>query len=354
MGRTLDVLKRRQPPQGFRLETIFAAAPAAPSFPAAAHADRDAVRGDGPGPKEAAAPPPEPAEEYPYFIEVGGPNRKLEASPAVLVSAQTAPGKHAPAATPAVPGSASAAATTSAPAAATSSRSAPAPLIVPSLTETRPLSVSFSPWPAEPRTGRIMAPEAIAFHQPEHPVSKEYVQLLEKMLLGPTARVVVLSGLAPEAGASTVALNLAVTATRPHQRQVLLVEGQTANLAGRLGLDETAGIEEVLAGTLALEHAVHKTLVPGLHVLTARAADEGPLAPEAVRWLLWWMRERFDLILVDGPSLHSTAALALWAAACDAVYLVAPHSQSLTHSWPRTLGPLASRLKGVIHTRAED
>jgi Mrp family chromosome partitioning ATPase len=257
------------------------------------------------------------------FIEVGGPNKKIELSPSLVV-------KHPP-----------------------QPKVQPPHVAGAQLTETQPMAVAFAPWPSTPAP-RAIAPDAIAYHQPEHPVSKEYAALCE--LIVPKgapagARVLLLSGARPRVGTTTVLLNLAVTAARGGARRVALFEADSAHpaLAARLGQQATAGVHDVLAGNLALEQAILATPLTSLSLLPA-GKPSGPLTGEALAWLIGWMRSRFDLILIDGPPLAETAALAPLAALCDGIYLVLPQGEvPEVLSIPR----LGGRLRGLIHTRFE-
>src|SRR5207247_2960919 len=105
------------------------------------------------------------------FIEVGGPRRQLEASPSVLA---------APA--PRGPMSINRVAAESAPAASASVK----PLIPPS--ERAEQEVVFLPIPPTPPPlsppGQRFAPELLAYHHPDHPVTEQY-RGLWKALAGP-------------------------------------------------------------------------------------------------------------------------------------------------------------------------
>ena len=236
----------------------------------------------------------EPAEEEIPFIEVGA-HRAMEASPSVLAAG--------PARAP---------------------MPAEAPL---------PAGVTFRPSPAEalPRRPHF-APDVIAHHQPEHPVSNQYRELLAAMTspaVGGSAAVLVLMPALPGADAAAVLLNLAVTAARKGGRRVIVVDADLKNptLAGRLGLDARPGLADVLAGVVTPEQALQPTGQPNLAVLTAGGPPPaGPrLIVETPASLLRCLRQCCGLALVLGPAWPDAAALA---AACDVVYLVLPEQEA--------------------------
>src|SRR5207237_5730280 len=77
------------------------------------------------------------------------------------------------------------------------------------LTEAKPMSVVFEPWPAMLVPSRGIAPEVIAFHQPRHAISQQYAALLVKIVEGQTGtgtKTILLSGSKPNVGATTALL----------------------------------------------------------------------------------------------------------------------------------------------------
>ena len=280
------------------------------------------------------------AEEVPY-IEVGGPNKKVELSPGLM--------KHPPQAAPRPP----------------HLPAEPAPLVVKPMTAyvtpAKPMAVAYEPWPGTTPVPVGVGAEIIAYHQPEHATSKEYAALLQTLRAGLTtggAGVLLLAGLKPKVGTSTVLLNLAVLAAQAQNLRVMLIDGngQRPDLAQRLGRSASAGFMDVIEGAVALEQAIVKIGIGSLHLLptAASAKTHRPLTAEAMSWLIAWLRERYDLILVDGPSAEDPAALAVQLPHADGVYLVLPRGATATGASQdgiaQTLRRMGGRLCGLIHT----
>jgi Mrp family chromosome partitioning ATPase len=286
-------------------------------------------------PTHAEAQPRQEEEEY-LFIEVG-PDKKIDGSPAVLAK----------------PGPAAAVARRP-PGLVAESKSATvaAPVMRPS----RPMSVAFEPWPGD--VAKYVAPEIITYHQPDHAASKQYAELFEKVSEGlGGSRAILFTGAVTKSGTTTVLLNLAFSGCR-HKRRVAVIEGNLARpaLDERLGLQAKPGWHEFLAGQVGLEKALQQTAEPGLAVLTAGTGTRSGLSPEAYRWALGWLRERFDLVLIDAPEASDHAALTVLVPSADGVYLVLPQNTTETHQ----LGDVApsivrmgGRLRGLIHTQFE-
>jgi Mrp family chromosome partitioning ATPase len=275
------------------------------------------------------------------FVEVGAPGKGIEMSPLLVkhppqVKMQP---PHAPAARNVAP---------------------PKTTPVVNLTDARPMTVAYESWP-RPAAGGAIAAEIIAHHQPEHRITKEYTALADKMLPaigGPRSRVLMLCSVYPHGGATTVLLNVAVVAAGQH-RHVVVVDMNLAHpaLAVRLGHGVAIGVPDVITGTRAIEQAVVPTTIGDLHLLAAGAPSKnnGTLTTEAMGWLAAWLRERYDVILIDGPCVENAADLAVLAPFADGIYLVLPQEKAGTLG--RGIAPAIARhggrLCGLIHTHFE-
>lgn len=278
-------------------------------------------------------------EEAPY-IEVGGPDKKVELSPGLIH-------KHPPQPRIQPPHVAV---------------EKPSAVPVADLTAARPMTVSFEAWPGAAMAPGGVAPEVIAYHDPEHAVSRQYAELLGKMLHdlpSEAARVLLLAGVRPRVGTTAVLLNLAVTAARAKKRRVALLDAHWSSpgLAARLGHEPTVGVPDALGGRLALEQAVLRTALPNLDLLPAGASGKAIAAPSAAAaaWLVAWLRGRYELVLIDGPALGTPADVAALAPQVDGAYLVLPQGEASAEAQEcgQTLIRQGARLRGLIHTHFE-
>jgi Mrp family chromosome partitioning ATPase len=270
-------------------------------------------------------------EEVP-FVEVGDPKKKLEVSPALL--------KHPPQPAPQPPHVIVETA---------------AKALTAQLTAAKPMTASLAPWTAPTPTAIQVHAEVIAFHQPDHPASKQFAELLNALhgtLTAQAAKVLLFCGLRPNVGAANVLLNLAVTAALKLQVRVLILDTR-GGLVERLGLPRAAGLGEVLSGTLALEQALVKTGIGSLFLLPA--GKPCALTREAMAWLVAWLRERFDLVMIHGPTMNNVALSGAQATCADGVYLVMPQGEpgDAVQEIGRAIGGMGGRLSGLIHTHFE-
>lgn len=276
--------------------------------------------------EETDAQAPEEGEEVP-FIEVG-PRRSMEASPSVLACAPPAPRPLTP-----------------------------APSAAPGLSE-GPRHVAFRPVPVRPR----LAPELVAFHDPEGPAGVQYRELLTALLAAPRERsspppkLLLFTAAQPGAGTTTILLNVAISAAREGRWRVAVVDANPRRpaVAARLGLAETPGMCEVLARSVALEEALREAAPTGLTVLTAGGpgSNAGPrFAAETARSVLHRLRQRFDLVFVDGPPWDGRTEAAALGGACDAVYVVLAEYEAETPQTDRLLQTIpaqGARFAGCI------
>ena len=137
------------------------------------------------------------------------------------------------------------------------------------------------------------------------------------------------SALAPDVGTTTVVLNLAISLARQGGLRIVVVDGHRARpaLADRLGLRGRPGLAEVLGGTESLASALQETGLPHLTALTAGEGDSTHrlrALDETCRPVLRQLRDRFDVVLIDGPARAASGETLGLEAACDAVYVVIP------------------------------
>ncbi|MGY2002869.1 polysaccharide biosynthesis tyrosine autokinase [Blastococcus sp. SYSU DS1024] len=164
------------------------------------------------------------------------------------------------------------------------------------------------------------------------------------------SRVIVVAGAVPGEGASTVAVNLAVSLARSGSR-VLLIEGdlRRPRVARQLGLPAGPGLTDVLAGTAELDEVTRPWGQSTLTVL-----DAGPLPAEpaeqlgspTMQSLLEQARDGYDHVIVDAPPLLSVVDGAVLTALADGCLLVVRHGRT-------TQDQLAEGTAAINRVRAE-
>jgi Mrp family chromosome partitioning ATPase len=195
----------------------------------------------------------------------------------------------------------------------------------------------FCPAPPEAlRRHSKIATELIAFHDPDDPVSNQYHDVFTALTTAlPSGRPLALlfTSPMPDTPVTDVLLNVAVTAARLGRRRVAVLDGNLLKpgVAQRLGLADTIGLRQVLAGTMPLDNALQKTEQENLFALTASAENEVAtlrFVAETLRSVVRQLRQRFDLVFVAGPTWDGNAEPLQAAIACDATYLVLPAQEA--------------------------
>jgi hypothetical protein len=279
------------------------------------------------------------------FIEIDGATRMLAGSPEVLPTpvrlGQNVPFAQKPASTASWPQAArlANACVAGEPPAATEADDS--------------TTLAFQPWTATTGTG--VAPELIAFHQPEHALSREYAQLLGRLLKGERAPQFLLFT-SRNGSAAIPVLNLAISAARDGSRNVAVlgVEGADGSATMCLGLSAGANLEHVLQGKFAVEQALQAAPVAGLSVLSLGrdlGSKNAPWQHDALRWVTSWLRGRFDLIIVDAGPWEGTPNQAALASLCDAVYPILSRGAAErpeTQSFLQAIVAQGGRLRGSI------
>lgn len=201
----------------------------------------------------------------------------------------------------------------------------------------------------------------VALHFPDHPISAEYRTLrdeIRKQLPDITSRVLMFNAVAPEAGTTTVLLNLAVTLAREGNRRVLVVDSNLnrPGIAAKLALKPAPGLYEALTQQVPLAWAVQSSPIAALSVLTAgdvTDATSGSACRDLPK-LLAQLRKWSDWILVDAGVWGAMPDRDAACPAADAVYLVTRETDAErpefvgVRGWVKELGGL---LRGYVTTR---
>lgn len=127
-------------------------------------------------------------------------------------------------------------------------------------------------------------------------------------------------------GKSTTAANLAVSLAQKEEK-VLLIDANLRKPAVHLifKVPNSAGLTDVLTGTVAFEEAVTNTEIGQLEVLTSGTATNNPaelLASNPMKELLQKAAKEYDVVLIDSSQILELTDTKLFASQCDGVLLV--------------------------------
>jgi capsular exopolysaccharide synthesis family protein len=176
----------------------------------------------------------------------------------------------------------------------------------------------------------VPAPSPILpFEQGQWRPSEQYRSLRTKISQHPLQpHLIVISSPESGDGKSVSAINTAGALALKSEGQVLLVDGDLRKSAihKQLGLPESPGLANLLAGDCTLEEALVRTQeFPSLYVLTSGARPANPVELlDSARWraLSAELRGMFRYVIIDSPPVSAVADYELIQAVCDGVILV--------------------------------
>lgn len=176
---------------------------------------------------------------------------------------------------------------------------------------------------------------------------------------GVRQQVVLVTGCLPGDGASTVAVNLAVSIARMGAR-VLLVDAdlRRPRAARYLGLPDRPGMTEVLTSEADLDQATIRYGDGLLWVLPSGGMHSNPgdlLGSAAMRALLEDVRDAYDFVVLDGPPVLARVDAALLGTHADTCLLVARYGRTHRADLAEAVDDLArvnAPVPGVVLNRA--
>jgi len=229
--------------------------------------------------------------------------------------------------------------------------------------EAQYLSVTFHkmPKPGLRLLQSGIAPEIVAYHFPDHPITGEYRNVRDSILSQfeePGSRAMIFTAASAIAGTTTVLINFAVTLCMEHGSRVLLVDTNFGRpgVARRLSCAESPGLAEVLGQTIPLAWALQPTPLTNLHVLASGTAADGTeeaLASDFPK-LIGQLRQWFDWVIIDGGVWSELPGAEAAGLATDAVYLVSRHDDVEQNEFAELRAEITaagSQVKGYVATR---
>jgi capsular exopolysaccharide synthesis family protein len=175
--------------------------------------------------------------------------------------------------------------------------------------------------------------------------------------MGPEAHRVLVAAPFGGEGATTTALNLALSFIELGEK-VLLIEGdiRRPKIAGVMGVKSGLGLASALADCPVPGEAVHNTSVKNLFVLASRTARVDETLPHSADLpeVLQDLSEHFNRLVVDAPPVLATADAGLLADAVEATVLVVRAGRTTVDEVKDALHALRSTGTAVVGTVLTD
>jgi protein-tyrosine kinase len=147
-------------------------------------------------------------------------------------------------------------------------------------------------------------------------------------------RVLCISSSGMGDGKSVTAVNIAGVLALKRENRVLLVDGdfRRSTLANMLGLPQTPGLSEVLAGEVNWREAMTRLIeAPNLYFMPAGEQSSNPAELlDSTRWktISDTFRDHFNFVVIDSPPMRTVADYDLIQSVCDGVIVVARQDHS--------------------------
>ena len=206
-------------------------------------------------------------------------------------------------------------------------------------------------------------PHLIAVSQPRSAYTEQYRSLRTKILEAGERRemrafVVTSAGVAE--GKTLTALNLAWLLAQTEGVRALIIDSDLRRPCATdyLGIEERAGLSEVLGGELRLEDAIVRLEPSGLHLLPGgRPRDDVAelLSGPTYARLLTEVRRMFDYIIIDAPPLGIFTDANVLMSRADGGLLVVRAGKTRYSTVDRLLEQMPKeRLLGIVLNRTEE
>lgn len=198
----------------------------------------------------------------------------------------------------------------------------------------------------------------VAAVAPLSPAAERYRALRTRISLAETGgtayRTILVTSPGRAEGKTLTATNLALTMAQQSKGRVVLVDAdlRKADVHEFLGVPESRGLSEVLAGEAALAEVIVE--IAGLDLFFVPGGRRPPrpaelLGSAAMRAVLGEMRTRFDRVVIDTPPIGAVADAGILTPLVDGVLIVVRAGRTTTQALDRVIQEMDERrLIGLV------
>lgn len=158
----------------------------------------------------------------------------------------------------------------------------------------------------------------------------------------------------PQEGKTTTVINLSVACATAGLSTIIVGANMRHPVLGKyFPIDRTRGLNEILTGIYSAEECVQKTQVDNLSIIDSGSFSRRPaelLSGSQFDDLMAWLKERYDVVLVDSPPALPVADAATMASKVDGillVYLVSVSPRDALIRCRQTLEEVGGNIVGV-------
>ncbi|HPM79537.1 MAG TPA: polysaccharide biosynthesis tyrosine autokinase [Candidatus Anammoximicrobium sp.] len=196
------------------------------------------------------------------------------------------------------------------------------------------------------------------FHHPRGRIAEAYRAVRTALYFstrGSGHKVLQVTSPNPGDGKTTLASNLAVSIATSGKRTLLVdADFRRPRVHKLFGIQDVAGLSEVMAGSVELADAVQETAIENLSVLVCGRRPANPaelLTSNKFQELIEVLREKYDLVIFDTPPVLAVTDPLAVAPRMDGVLLVirlAKSARNVTRKAIESLDSLGATVLGVV------
>ena len=191
----------------------------------------------------------------------------------------------------------------------------------------------------------------VTLSEPTSLASRQFHLLKDKLReirQGRILRTISITSVSALEGKTLTAVNLALTLAREIDQKVLLVDANLKNpvLDSLLGLANSKGLADMLAGEVSSSEVILRTRISNFYVLPSGEVKEDfktLLNSEALKDFFVYVKEQFDWVILDSPSMTPFAEVDLLTSLADGVLVVVRASRTPTLLISKCIQPLKKR-----------
>ena len=184
---------------------------------------------------------------------------------------------------------------------------------------------------AQKMDGSGIAPEIVAYYDPESIVSEQYRIIRTHIRqINPDThfKTLVVTSTAHREGKSVSAVNLAiVTAKRDEEKRICLLDCdmRKGTVHQLMGLKQLPGLSEILSEEAPLDLTIQRNKIPNLDIVTYGDNPSNPselLSSGRMKKLLELLKSKYDQIIIDAPPILPVTDTHVLAHLVDGIIMV--------------------------------
>jgi len=174
-------------------------------------------------------------------------------------------------------------------------------------------------------------PRIIAYFDSKAAISEQYKILRTNILSlnsGKPPKTLVVTSSSRSEGKTITSINLAMAIVKSKQTcKVLLIDAdmRRGRVAKYLGVDQEAGLSELLSGEAEINDVLFHIDVPNLAFMSSGSVPAHPvdlLDSKTMKALLNTLRNMYDLVIIDTPPIVPVTDAGIIGSMCDGVLMV--------------------------------